>query len=257
MQCVRTSWTRRRWLRCSSRSPPSSSSRAKIRSASVPSAPPRGPSAASRATCARAWRTASSPATKGVGPATLQIVAEIVATGRASMLEELREQIPPGLVEMLAISGLGVAKIRQIHEVLDIDSLPELEAAALDGRLAKLPRFGPKTSENILKGIAYLRQASAFRLLHHAARRGRGAARRAGAAARRGPAPIVAGDVRRRAEVVRDLVLVLVADVVARRAVQAAEPAARRPRVRRAGRAPAHAPVRRRRERADRGRPRR
>ena len=63
---------------------------------------------------------------KGVGPATLQIVTELVETGRASMLEELREQIPPGLVEMLEISGLGVAKIRQIHEVLGIDSLPEL-----------------------------------------------------------------------------------------------------------------------------------
>ena len=103
-------------------------------------------------------------ATKGVGPATLQIAAELAGTGRASLLEELREQIPPGLVEMLAISGLGVAKIRQIHDVLGIDSLPELEAAARDGRLAKLPRFGQKTSENILKGIAYLRQASAYRL---------------------------------------------------------------------------------------------
>jgi DNA polymerase (family X) len=151
-------------------------------------------------------------ATKGVGPATLQIVAEIVTTGRASMLEELREQIPPGLVEMLAIQGLGVAKIRQIHDVLDIDSLPELEAAALDGRLARLPRFGPKTSENILKGIAYLRQASAFRLLHHAADEAEGLR----AALERMPGVlqvVVAGDVRRRAEVVRDLVLVIVADV--------------------------------------------
>jgi DNA polymerase (family X) len=151
-------------------------------------------------------------ATKGVGPATLQIVAEIVTTGRASMLEELREQIPPGLVEMLAIQGLGVAKIRQIHDVLDIDSLPELEAAALDGRLASLPRFGPKTSENILKGIAYLRQASAFRLSHHAADEAEGLR----AALERMPGVlqvVVAGDVRRRAEVVRDLVLVIVADV--------------------------------------------
>ncbi|HET7425663.1 MAG TPA: DNA polymerase/3'-5' exonuclease PolX [Gemmatimonadales bacterium] len=151
-------------------------------------------------------------ATKGVGPATLQIVAEIVTTGRASMLEELREQIPPGLLEMLAIQGLGVAKIRQIHDVLDIDSLPELEAAALDGRLARLPRFGPKTSENILKGIAYLRQASAFRLLHHAADEAEGLR----AALERMPGVLqafVAGDVRRRAEVVRDLVLVIVADV--------------------------------------------
>jgi DNA polymerase (family 10) len=151
-------------------------------------------------------------ATKGVGPATLQIVSEIVTTGRASLLEELREQIPPGLVEMLAISGLGVAKIRQIHDVLDIDSVPELEAAALDGRLAKLPRFGPKTSENILKGIAYLRQASAYRLLHHAADEAEGLR----AALERMPGvvqAVVAGDVRRRAEVVRDLVLVIVAEV--------------------------------------------
>ena len=150
--------------------------------------------------------------TKGVGPATLQIVSEIVTTGRASMLEELREQIPPGLVEMLGISGLGVAKIRQIHDVLDIDSVPELEAAALDGRLAKLPRFGPKTSENILKGIAYLRHASAFRLLYHAADEAEGLR----AALERMPGvtqAVVAGDVRRRTEVVRELVLVLAADV--------------------------------------------
>ena len=150
-------------------------------------------------------------ATKGVGPATLQIVSEIVTTGRASVLEDLREQIPPGLVEMLSISGLGVAKIRQIHEALDIESLPELEAAALDGRLAKLPRFGQKTSENILKGIAFLRQASGFRLSHHAADEAEGLR----AALERLPgvtSAVVAGEVRRRTELVKDLVLVLVAD---------------------------------------------
>jgi DNA polymerase (family 10) len=148
---------------------------------------------------------------KGVGPATLQIVRELVGTGRASMLEELREQIPAGLVEMLEISGLGVAKIRQIHEVLGIDSLPELEAAAHDGRLAKLPRFGPRTSENILKAIAFLRQATAFRLSHHAADEAEGLR----AALERLPGvinAIIAGDVRRRSEVVKDLVIVLTAE---------------------------------------------
>ena len=150
--------------------------------------------------------------TKGIGPATLQIVTELAGTGRASLLEELREQVPPGLVDMLAISGLGIARIRQIHEVLDIDSLPELEAAALDGRLARLPRFGQKTSENILRGIAYLRQASAYRLSHHAAEEAEGLRR----ALEKLPGVLhayVAGDVRRRSEIVRDLVLVLVADV--------------------------------------------
>jgi DNA polymerase (family X) len=148
---------------------------------------------------------------KGIGPATLQIVTELVRTGRASMLEELREQIPPGLVEMLEISGLGVAKIRQIHEVLGIDSLPELEAAAHDGRLAKLPRFGPRTSENLLKAIAFLRRATAFRLSHHAAEEARGLR----AALERLPGvtqAVIAGDVRRRSEVVKDLVIVLVTE---------------------------------------------
>jgi DNA polymerase (family X) len=148
---------------------------------------------------------------KGIGPATLNIVAELVNTGKASMLEELREQIPPGLVEMLEISGLGVAKIRQIHEVLGIDSLPELEAAAHDGRLAKLPRFGQRTSENILKGIAFLRQTSAYRLSHHAADEAGGLR----AALERLPGVtnvVIAGDVRRRAEIVRDLIFVLVAE---------------------------------------------
>jgi DNA polymerase (family 10) len=151
-------------------------------------------------------------AAKGVGPATLQIAAELVNTGKAGILEELREQIPPGLVEMLSISGLGVAKIRQIHEVLGIDSLPDLEAAAMDGRLAKLPRFGQKTSENILKSIAFLRQANTYRLSHHAAEEAEGLR----SALERLPgvnAVFVAGDVRRKSEVVRDLVLVLVADV--------------------------------------------
>jgi DNA polymerase (family X) len=148
---------------------------------------------------------------KGVGPATLQIVTELVNTGKASMLEELREQIPPGLVEMLDISGLGVAKIRQIHEVLGIDSLSELEAAAHDGRLTRLPRFGPRTSETILKGIAFLRQASAYRLFHHAIDEAEGLR----AALERLPgvtSAMVAGDVRRRTEVVRELVFVLIAE---------------------------------------------
>lgn len=149
---------------------------------------------------------------KGIGPATLQIVQELVGTGRSSLLEELREQVPAGLVEMLQISGLGVAKIRQIHEALGIDSLPELEAAANDGRLSKLPRFGSKSAENILRGIAFLRQASAFRLCHHAAEEAE--TLRVALAQLPGVSQaIVAGEVRRRSEVVRELVVVLVADL--------------------------------------------
>jgi len=153
-------------------------------------------------------------ATKGVGPATLEVIGELADSGHSALLEELRGQVAPGLVEMLSISGLGVAKIRQIHETLGIDSLPDLEAAASDGRLAALPRFGQKTADNIRKSIAFLRQAGAFRLAHHAAEE----ARTLVEALRRVPGvldAIAAGEVRRRCEVVRDLVIVVVAEVAA------------------------------------------
>ena len=133
-------------------------------------------------------------------------------TGRAGILEELRAEVPAGLVDMLGIPGLGVAKIRQIQETLGIETLPDLEAAARDGRLAALPRFGPRTAEKILKGIAFLRQASQWRLSHHAAREAE-ALREAFARLPHMLSAHTAGEVRRRCEVVRELVTVLVADV--------------------------------------------
>src|SRR5690349_12695284 len=75
---------------------------------------------------------------RGVGKGSLEIVRELVDTGRSSTLEALRREIPPGLVEMMQIPGLGVAKIRQIHEHLHIDTLADLEQAAADGRLATI-----------------------------------------------------------------------------------------------------------------------
>ncbi|MEP6590234.1 MAG: DNA polymerase/3'-5' exonuclease PolX [Gemmatimonadota bacterium] len=148
---------------------------------------------------------------KGIGPAILQVVTELVQTGRSELLEQLREDVPPGLVEMLGISGLGVSKVRTLHETLGIETLAELEVAARDGRLAALPRFGQRTAENILRGITFLRAASEWRLSHHAAQEAHAVAEALG----RLPhilAVHIAGDVRRSAEVVRDLVLVLVAD---------------------------------------------
>jgi DNA polymerase (family 10) len=134
---------------------------------------------------------------------------ELDATGRSSTLDELREQIPPGLVEMLRISGLGVAKVRQIHERLHIESLTELEDAARDGRLAALPHFGRKTAENVCKGIAALRQASSVRLLHHALDEAQGIAQ--ALAALEGVRRVeIAGSVRRRLEIIRDLDFVVI-----------------------------------------------
>src|SRR5438105_1744847 len=143
-------------------------------------------------------------AVKGIGPATLELVGELLRTGQSKLLEGLRGDMPAALAEMLKISGLGVTKIRQIWENLRIGNIEELEAAARDGRLAQLPRFGKKTAENVLKGIAFLRQVSEFRLFYHA----RGEANAIAQALGTMPEVarvVVAGSVRRRREIIRDL----------------------------------------------------
>ncbi len=151
---------------------------------------------------------------KGIGPAILQVIRELVDTGRAELLEQLREDVPPGLVEMLGISGLGVARIRQIHETLGIDTVADLEVAARSGQLAALPRFGERTVAAVLKGIAFLRQAGQQRLLHHAIQEAEAICD----ALTQHPhvlAAHVAGAARRRCETVRDLIVVLVAELPA------------------------------------------
>ncbi|MFN2397056.1 MAG: DNA polymerase/3'-5' exonuclease PolX [Gemmatimonadaceae bacterium] len=105
---------------------------------------------------------------KGLGPATLSVLEDLCATGDSSYLDRLREDSPEGLLEMMRVPGLGTAKIHLIHRELGVETLHELDEAARDGRLAGLPRFGKKTAEKILKGIAYLRETSSYVLYPHA-----------------------------------------------------------------------------------------
>ncbi|HET9011079.1 MAG TPA: helix-hairpin-helix domain-containing protein, partial [Gemmatimonadaceae bacterium] len=93
--------------------------------------------------------------TRGVGPAMLSILRELIETGESRYLEQLRADTPAGLLDLLRVPGLASPRIHQLHESLDIDSVDALEAAARDGRLAKLKGFGPKTAEKLLRGIEF------------------------------------------------------------------------------------------------------
>jgi DNA polymerase (family 10) len=106
---------------------------------------------------------------RGLGPATLAVVRDLIETGESRYLEELRASMPEGLVTMLEVPGLTPARIHTIYETLNVDSIDALEEAARDGRLAKLPRFGPKTAAKILDGIGKVRLRGNLRLFHHAA----------------------------------------------------------------------------------------
>ncbi len=90
---------------------------------------------------------------KGIGEALSSKIAELHATGRLEFLERLKESIEPGLVEMLRIPGLGPKKIAALRRELAVTSVPELERACREGRVAGLDGFGEKTQERILTGI--------------------------------------------------------------------------------------------------------
>ena len=94
----------------------------------------------------------------GIGKDLAQKIKEILETGTLEKYEELKREIPPELLKFLEIPGFGPKKAKLVYEKLGIKTLEELEKACLEHRLARLPGFGPKTEENILKGLKLLKQ---------------------------------------------------------------------------------------------------
>jgi DNA polymerase (family 10) len=95
---------------------------------------------------------------KGIGLHIAEKIKTLIDTGRLKYYEELKESVPPGLVEMLAIPTMGPKKIKYLFDNLGISNIGELEYACIENRLVDLPNFGKKTQENILKGIEVLKK---------------------------------------------------------------------------------------------------
>ncbi len=107
---------------------------------------------------------------KGIGEALTKKITEYVTTGKLKYYDELKASIPPGLVEMLGIPGLGPKKIQALNQKLGIDSVEKLEAAGRSGKVAGLGGFGEKTQSNLLEGIERRRSYAAKHLLNEALR---------------------------------------------------------------------------------------
>jgi len=90
---------------------------------------------------------------KGIGEALAQKITELHTTGRLEFFEKLKASVPPGLVEILAIPGIGPKKVRALQEKIGVDSIAKLRAACAENQVAALEGFGEKTQEKILAGI--------------------------------------------------------------------------------------------------------
>lgn len=93
----------------------------------------------------------------GIGKSIAEKIGELIETGKLTYLEELEASIPAGVVELLKIPEVGPKTAWLVYNELGIKSIEELEKAAREGKLRTLPGMGPKTEENILKGIERLR----------------------------------------------------------------------------------------------------
>lgn len=102
----------------------------------------------------------------GIGEALAKKITELVRTGKLGYLEQLKKEIPAGLIDLLGISGLGPKKVAALYKNLRIITLEELQDAASNGKLRTLEGFGEITERNILRGIQLLQKTSGRVLLN-------------------------------------------------------------------------------------------
>ena len=90
----------------------------------------------------------------GIGKTIAEKIAAMTETGSIPAAEKLKARIPPGLVQITRIPGLGPRRARLLHAELGIDSLEALREAAESQRLRTVTGFGAKAEEKVLAALA-------------------------------------------------------------------------------------------------------
>jgi DNA polymerase (family 10) len=104
----------------------------------------------------RAYLDGKPPKIAGVGDAIAKKIEELARTGRLEFYERLRVEVPPSLVALLEIPGIGPRTVKQLHDELGVETLDDLRHAAESGSLRGLKGMSEKTEQAVLAGIAAL-----------------------------------------------------------------------------------------------------
>jgi DNA polymerase (family X) len=115
-----------------------------------------------------AYREGDPPKIPGVGAAISDKITEIVTTGRMGYYDRLIAEVPPSLVELLRIPGLGPRTVRQIWLDLGVLTMDDLRKAAEEGRIRELRGLSERTEQIILEGIQRLETTPRRMHLHRA-----------------------------------------------------------------------------------------
>ncbi len=89
----------------------------------------------------------------GIGKGMASNIVDLVRTGTMPLREELLTKYRPTMLELLRLPSMGPKTVALLWSALAVSTIDELEAAAKAGHLNKLPRFGQKQIDKILKGI--------------------------------------------------------------------------------------------------------
>jgi DNA polymerase (family 10) len=115
-----------------------------------------------------AYRAGDAPKIAGVGAAISDKITEIATTGRMTYYDKLIAEVPPSLVELLRIPGLGPRTVRQIWLDLGVLTIDDLRKAAEEGRIRELRGLSERTEQIILEGIHRLETTPRRMHLHRA-----------------------------------------------------------------------------------------
>ena len=95
----------------------------------------------------------------GIGKGTAEKLAELASTGRLEELDELEARVPPGLLDVMEIPGVGPKTAKAIWETLGVTDVEGLRGAIEDGRILEVPRMGKKAAEKIRESLAFAEQS--------------------------------------------------------------------------------------------------
>lgn len=151
----------------------------------------------------------------GIGESLAEKIEEYIKTGKIKYHAQLKKKCPVDLEHLTAVEGVGPKSIKVLYEKLGVRTLADLEKAAKDGQIEKLPRFGKKIQENILRGIEFVKGGQGRLLLGFALPLARKIEKRL-KELKGVEEAVMAGSLRRRKETVGDFDLLVVSKEAAR-----------------------------------------
>ena len=89
----------------------------------------------------------------GIGKDLALKVRELVDTGCCRFHQDLLQEFPPSVLEMLRLQGVGPKTVALLYSVLNIRTVEELAEAARSGRLRTLKGMGAKKEALILTAV--------------------------------------------------------------------------------------------------------